>query len=593
MTDSNNTELEGPVLEEITETESKPILTLCLLTKQDLCALTSACFTNISAQKFDSHNVAINYSIGNSDLPKARSMQLSAWYKTAKSGDIFMFIDSDQTFTKTDIETSLYYLKTADIVCGAYSRRDGTMTLQPKDPVSFYERKEGELWFGATGFMSINYDIVHKLAQTLEELAVAKNSSATAYPFFYEQIVSEPDIGVKKMWLGEDFSFCWLARQNGAKVHGFISPTIGHILPEEKFVYIPKYTTWSNKSIVVYASKTVEPWSPDKLKTGIGGSELALIKLCPYWVQNGFEVVVYCNCSKVGVYDGVEYKDLSTFSPLDHFNILIGWRALHLFNFVDVQAKLCVVDLHDIVKPEAITPQVLKRVDLYFVKSEFHASMLPGVDKSKIVILSNGGRIEQDGVDTNAKDPNYIIYSSSYDRGLAYILKWAWPVIKKACPNAYFKLFYGWNGFDASQPATDDVKLYKDTILELMKQDGVMECGRVSQEQLLKEKEKASIHLYTGNFQEIDCISVRESACLGVIPVVSRDQQVFQEKSYCTLIDGDPETQEMQERAADLVVRLINDEKFRNETRQKIHVPASESWKNIAETWLLNMRLIK
>lgn len=562
---------------------TKSVLTLCLVTKQDICAQTSACFTNIAMTSFENYQVSTQYCIGQSDLPKARSIQASQWYDKASFGDVFMFIDSDQTFTKADIETSLHYLKQADVVCGAYCRRDGTMTLQPKDPVAFYQNKEGEIWFGATGFMMISYNILHRIASESKKVIVSRNNDSTSHTFFLERVVTEPDLGIENMWLGEDFSFCWLARQHGAKVIGYISPTIGHILSGERFVSIPKYETWEKNSIVIYCGNTPEPWSPNKLKSGLGGSELAIIYLTKYWALKGYSVTVYCNCDKPGLYEGVKYNDITTFNPLDHFYILIGWRALHLFNFVDIQAKKCVADLHDIIKPSQLTPQIIKRTDVFFVKSKYHASMLKDVPKEKIVVLSNGGYVPYTETE---KDKNYLIYSSSYDRGIAYILKWAWPKIKQACPDAYLKIFYGWDGFDATLPKTNDIKLYKDTIVELMKQDGVMECGRISQQELLKEKAKANIHLYTGDFQEIDCISIRESAGLKVIPVVSKYQHVFEEKMYCQCIEGNPLTQEMQERVAEVVIRLINDEKYCEEIRNSMQLPVSETWENIADLWL-------
>lgn len=590
-----------PILEkpEITETDSNsaqstqpaekhtPTLTMCLLSKQDMCAMTSACFTNMAVSAIENYNVATLYCIGQSDLPKARSNQVTRWYETAKQGDVFMFIDSDQTFTKTDVETSLFYLNQADVVCGAYSRKDGTITVQPKDPVSFYQTKFGEIWFGSTGFMMFSYDIVNRVAKNIEKLTISRDKDPLCYPFFYERIVTEPNLGMKNMWLSEDFSFCWLARQQGGKVVGYISPTIGHILPMERFVAIPSYNEWPKNSIVIYCGNTNEPWSPLSLEKGIGGSETAVIKLTTFWASKGYDVTVYCNCNNQGIHNGVRYFDFAQFNALDHYDVLISWRAPHLFNFVDLKARKCILDLHDIVKPDQITPQVISRVDLYFVKSKFHAGMLADVPKEKIVVLPNGGRIEQE--EDVIKDRNYVIYSSSYDRGLAYILKWAWPKIKQSCPNAYFKIFYGWNGFDVSQPKTNDVKLYKDTVLELMKQDGVQECGRISQKELLKEKAKANVHLYTGDFQEIDCISVRESASLGAIPVVSKEQYVFQEKEYCQLIEGDPMTQEQQERASELVIRLINDEYFSNGIRNKMHVPDSETWEAVADEWLKKM----
>lgn len=116
-----------------------------------------------------------------------------------------------------------------------------------------------------------------------------------------------------------------------------------------------------------------------------------------------------------------------------------------------------------------------------------------------------------------------------------------------------------------------------------MAQDGVKECGRISQEELLKEKAKANIHLYTGDFQEIDCISVRESACLGAIPVVSKNVEVFAEKPYCISIEGDPRSKIMQEKTAEKVIEILKNPELAESLRQG---PVNETWENTALEWL-------
>jgi len=38
---------------------------------------------------------------------------------------------------------------------------------------------------------------------------------------------------------------------------------------------------------------------------------------------------------------------------------------------------------------------------------------------------------------------HWVIYTSSYDRGLEHLLK-MWPDVKKAVPDAELHIFYGW-----------------------------------------------------------------------------------------------------------------------------------------------------
>ena len=559
----------------------KPTLTVCVLAKNEICALTIGCLINASTNVkiCKEYNFCQQFAIGQSDLPKVRSSQLSNWYDTSCPKDLFMFLDADQTFLPSDILTSLKLIKTADVVCGAYAKKTGGMTVQPKSITSFYKNKEGELRYGSTGFMLITYEIAHKLALEMEKIKIGIDSYA--FPFFFERIVDEKETNEKNIWLSEDYSFCWLVRNSGGRVYGYISPSIGHIVPIEKYITMPTSKKWSKDSIVYYCHKTSEKWSAKSLGKGIGGSETAVIKLCSYWAKSGYEVTVFCDCDEPGVYDGVVYKHFNQFNVMDEYNILVIWRSLQLLLTNDISAKKKFIDLHDIVKEDELHSSLPSMVDGFFVKSKYHASMLHNVPDEKIIVVPNGGAEEYKVNET--RDQNYLIYSSSYDRGLIYMLKWGWPRIKKACPEAYLKIFYGWNGFDAV--AGNDIAKHRFKVMMqgLMSQDGVEECGRISQTDLAIEKSKASIHYYVGDFQEIDCISVRESAYLGAIPVVSREVHVFKEKEdYCILVDGDPCIQETQERGADMIIELLkNPEKRRNSLR----VP-KESWEYVANRWL-------
>lgn len=565
----------------------KPILTICILAKSEIVGLTVASLLEAINCADLNRTVTLQpcLALGQSDLPKARSEQLSVWYRTASNGDYFLFVDADQTFRPADIFRSLLYSLNADVVCGSYSRLNGTMTVEPKDVGNFYQNKSGELWYGSTGFMMISYPIVDKLVKFFKKPIQISNKTSV-YPFFYERIVDEPELNRKELWLSEDYSFCWLVRQHGAKVFGYIS-SIGHVIPKEHFVEMPDKIVWDEKSIVVYCGPTAESWSPKSMTSrGLGGSETAIVRLAPYWVKQGYRVDVFCNCGEdSGTYDGVHYHREQAFNFTDDFNILIVWRVIEVLNLTTVKAKKCILDLHDIVKPELLTTKVLSNVHHYCVKSKYHASMLTGVDESKIHVIPNGGAYDVE-IEEVKKDPNYLIYASSYDRGLAYMLKWGWPKIKKACPDAYLKIFYGWEGFDKLNPKTPDVQLYKDILLELMKQPGVMEMGRIKREDLLKEKVRANIHYYMGNFQEIDCISVRESACLGVIPVVPKEVHVFEEKDYCITIDGNPEKQETQECASKKIIELIQQPKMADKIRKKMKVPKDETWEETAGKWV-------
>lgn len=547
------------------------MLTISVLSKSNLCALTNACLNNVIAKI---NNVTLSLAIGNSDLPKARSTELTRWYDSASPDDNFMFIDADQLFTSDDINRSLELVKKYDVVCGAYPRKNGTITVEPSDYTDFMINREGPLIYGSTGFMMMSYKIVNSLVVKFKN-KIKTTDKSSAYPFFYELIVKE-SFSNQDLWLGEDFSFCWLVRQEGGVVWGYISDTIGHIVTTEKYIQPLQSKNWESNSIVIYCMPTVEKWNGNSIKTGIGGSETAVILLSEYWSTKGYKVTVFCSCEKNCTINNVDYKNNNSFLVTDIFNVFICWRNFTLFNKCGIKAKKVIIDLHDIIDQNILNKTIWSRIDHIFVKSEFHKSIV-GVNK-KISVIPNGGACDPVKIE---KDPFYLVYSSSYDRGLLYMLKWGWPIIKKYVPRARLGIFYGWNIFDL----VSTNKQLKNEIVELMKQDGIVEHGRVPRDILLKEKAKASIHYYIGDFPEIDCISVRESASLGAIPVVSSEMKVFTEKPYCITIDGNPSTKKTQEFGAYEIVRLLDNQNMLNELRENIDV-SCETWERIGERWI-------
>lgn len=567
----------------------KPTLTLGIVTKSQIYALTVSSITSLSSCKelTDSYNINTSFLINQSDLPKARSIMLTGWYEKSTEKDIFMSIDADQIFSAEDIVRSIIFLSKYDIVCAAYPRKDGKLAVEPMNIVDFYRNRVGELFFGATGMMMVKYSTVKNLISYLKN-KIPCSTHEYAYPFYYQRIVEDSEMREEKnLWLGEDYSFCWLARKYAnAIIFGFVSSTVGHIVTDEKLASVPTKNTWSNNSIVIYCGNTSEPWSAKSLETGIGGSESAIIRLSKYWKSQGYEVTVYCSCDAPGIYDDVIYRQHTGFNMVDDFNILIIWRSLEFPHVYHCKAKKVFVDLHDLIE-KYISDRSLNYVTKYCVKSNFQRQMLKNIDgksidDNKVAIIPNGGAIEYNHTE---KIPGYIIYSSSYDRGLYDMLKYGWPIIKQKCPHAFLKIFYGWNAYDKITKGSKEAILYKEELLKLMSQDGIEECGRISNERLLQEKSKAVIHYYMATFEEIDCISIRESACLQAIPIVS-EYGVFPEKKHCVIVPGNPKEQNTQEKAAEVIVKILTDNNYENEIRKNLSIPYYETWENTAEKWI-------
>ena len=563
------------------------ILTLAIPTKISINATTVLSLLG-SLQAIKTYIVKLEILPGKSNIDQSRSIMLTKWYDSSGDDDIFMFIDSDQTFTKDDIENVVKL--DGDVNVGVYVNRANLPTCFPKNRELFFMKKDDELLYGATGFMAIRRPILKKVIDYLkienrmntEPRYWIDNHHQNIIPFFTQRLIDAEvnNDSIKKQWLGEDYGFCWLVRQCGGTIKGHLSSTIGHDINDVKFFDHVKNIPdeWDDKSIVYFTGSSRLQWGPADIKTkGLGGSETAVARLSNEWVKAGYNVTVYGNC-KEGNHDGVVYKHYSRFKPVDKFNIIILWRGfgMGVLKHVNNYNKLY-IDLHD--NPSQsynILYEQKKKIDKIFVKSKFQRDLLDKSIHNKIHVLENGINVDilDEAIAKNiVRNPKKLLYTSSYDRGLVEMLKYGFPYIKKHVPDAEFHICYG-------MELIRDKKLKKE-LTRLLKQDGVVDHGQMGQEELADLRMTCNILYYVGNWPEIDCLSVKEALYAG-LHVVTAHQNVFKERSqYFKTIYGDVSTQAGQEKAAQYVVDLINGKN--NESYPKYPI---KNWETVATKWI-------
>ena len=147
---------------------------------------------------------------------------------------------------------------------------------------------------------------------------------------------------------------------------------------------------WEDNEICYFANfgaKHFEKWDENSLKTGIGGSETAVIRLSEEWAKLGYKTVVYGDPEKKHIdKNGTEWLPWYYFNPKDKFNIVIQWRSPYLAG--KIKCKKLFIDLHDIFAGIDYTPKMLKKITGVNVKSKYHAGLAPNI--KQVNIISNG-----------------------------------------------------------------------------------------------------------------------------------------------------------------------------------------------------------
>ena len=347
------------------------------------------------------------------------------------------------------------------------------------------------------------------------------------------------------------------------------------------------------RSITWYCGKAWETWTPKDIEAGMAGSQLAVIFLSCQWAKLGYKVKVYNYCEgKEGVYDDVEYINYDKFNKDEVFDVLILWKRNNL-DILDheIKANKILLELQEMpYRKKEFSKSRMNKVNRIIVKSRFHKAAFtrqpwcPHITNRKLKIISNGveGEPSKPSIE---KEPYRLIYASNYYRGLEEMLKYGYPIIKEAVPQIELNVYYGWGHFNSCRKTEKDQK-WKNYMIELMKNLGVKDHGRVGLDELIEEKAKSAIHYYGCTWDETDCISVRESALVGCVPVTTK-YSVLAEKPYCVKIPGNPKDAKTQERIAKRIVSLLQNPRKLEKIRKKFKALAyKQNWEKVSKKWL-------
>jgi glycosyltransferase involved in cell wall biosynthesis len=287
------------------------------------------------------------------------------------------------------------------------------------------------------------------------------------------------------------------------------------VLARLKNISLPP-NVWDKKSVVIFCGQAWEDWSPTSVISGIGGSEEAVIYLSQELAKIGWNVTVFNSCGDMeGEYDGVTYRPYYEFNPLDTFNVLVSWRN-NIFNYYSLIANKKLLWLHDVPYEEQIKKGI--NLDKIFVLSQFHKSLLKDVPEEKICVSANGINLKDFEVNLQERNPKRMIYTSSYDRGIEYLLE-RWEDVRKEVPEAELHLFYGWDTYNKMLEKGARSPEFKDRMVKLMSQEGIVEHGRIGHKELVKELQKSWFWVYPSHFEEISCISAMKAQSAGCYPV--------------------------------------------------------------------------
>ncbi|MBI3090167.1 MAG: glycosyltransferase [Candidatus Tectomicrobia bacterium] len=325
----------------------------------------------------------------------------------------------------------------------------------------------------------------------------------------------------------------------------------------------------------------------------LGGMETALISLACELAQRGYEVFVFNNCDRPGVYDGVTYQRREEI--FEHFkrgglDIFIAVRTLEPFA-ADVPARVRCFwtgDACDQPHVQALRdPQVQERIDGLWTVSYWQAETFMerfAFPRKKLCVSRNGINTERFTHNPAQRHEARLIYTSTPFRGLDVLLT-CFPRIRAAAPEATLHVYSSMAVYQL------DPRLEQEQFGPLYaqaQQPGVTLFGSVDQETLSQALQQASLFAYPNHFEETSCIAALEAmaaglpvltSALGALPETVGEGGIF--------IHGDARSAAYQDAFVEHAVSLLRQpsrrQRFGSAGRRK--VLTWHDWRRIATEW--------
>lgn len=310
---------------------------------------------------------------------------------------------------------------------------------------------------------------------------------------------------------------------------------------------------WHDKAMQVQITHPTafEKWSPDTPDTiGIGGSETSQAELSWRLARRGHQVTSYAPVPWTGPR---EWRG-STWAPIEEADysqpgIWLIYRSpetLDRFPESHPGQELWFV-AQDASYP-TLTEERRRKLDWFMALCQLQGDRMvetyPDL-KGKVRVSSNGLKmelireVEAEGIPE--RNPRKLIWSSSWDRGLLYLLK-TFKRAREWVSNLELVIAYGDDNIQklvALGPRYSHLKKMTDEIRILAGQPGVTMLGRINQRRLYQEYLTCGIWPYQTNFNETSSINCQESQALGAIPITAPIWALAENVMHGTFIWGD------------------------------------------------------
>lgn len=339
------------------------------------------------------------------------------------------------------------------------------------------------------------------------------------------------------------------------------------------------------KTIGIFTYKVFgsDPWDPESVKSGITGSEEAVICISKHLADLGYQVFIYGNPPKQSLHThpnaNPRYLDIDK-DDGSFIDIAISWRQPYIGEALKKRAHQVYLWPHDTYHQPLSKRQISAFDDVLWLSEWqrlYWISVNPGFAKFTR-IFGNGINEEDFRPIKKRENPFSCIYGSNYARGLEVLLN-IWPTVKASFPKATLDIYYGWQHWGLLSPEKE-MKMRKQ--IAKYHSLGVREHGCVGHEELHRAYENASIWTYPCIGWEVFCITALKAQYAGAIPVIIDGTALPETVHYgyfCT----------KQEEYLSTLIRAMQEIESKgsleNRKAMRYFIQQSYTWKKVAMKW--------
>lgn len=315
----------------------------------------------------------------------------------------------------------------------------------------------------------------------------------------------------------------------------------------------------SNLPIYFISQHTLERWDYDTpFSTGIGGSETAHIECAIRLAKRGHNVISHCPVPsyKAGrIHEGVKWLDVEKEPFPTEPAIILNYRCPKIFDREKPAGQKWWFIAQDVDYENQWTKRAINGTDRFLALCDTHSNFTldkyPGFREGKVFVSSNG--IRTDYIEKLApieRQPHRMFWASSPDRGLLTLLE-NWFRVRERFPDAELRIAYGFNNMDTIinwQGAQSPLIPLREQLKSWANQPGLTWLGRLTQDQVFREWQQASVFPYMSDWPETSCISIMEAMACGAIPVTTNFWAQGEHASKAPLaylVDGLPQKSDL------------------------------------------------